>query len=102
MRRFLLILSVLFFQTINYSGAQEKWTLDQCIRYAISNNLDLKITGIQNEISKEDLNQSKRNLLPSASLSSGANNSYGRSLDYTSYEYVNTSQFYSSFRISGE
>lgn len=101
MRKFLLILSGLFFQTIIYSGAQEKWTLDQCIAYAISNNLDLKITGLQNEINKENLNQSKRNLLPSASLSSGANNSYGRSLDYTSYEYVNTSQFYSSFSVSG-
>ncbi|MBN1987510.1 MAG: TolC family protein [Prolixibacteraceae bacterium] len=100
MRKFLVILSVLFFQTINYSGAQEKWTLEQCIAYAISNNLDLKITSLQNEINKENLNQSKRNLLPYVSLSSGASNSYGRSLDYTTYEYVNTTQFYSNFNLS--
>lgn len=100
MRKFILLFFSLLFLTRLYSSAQEKWTLDRCIQYAITNNLDLKVTNIQNEINKENLNQSKRNLLPYASLSSGASNSYGRSLDYTTYEYVNTSQFYSNFNLS--
>lgn len=91
---------ILMFVTF-VSTAQKKWTLDQCIQYAISNNLDLKISSIQNDINKENLDQSKRNLLPYASMNSGVNNSFGRSLDYTSYEYVNTSQFSGNLSISG-
>ncbi|SHF93525.1 outer membrane protein [Mariniphaga anaerophila] len=100
MRLYLILITGLLFLS-EVSEAQDKWTLEQCIRYAVSNNLDLKITSIENEIKKEDLSQSKRNILPSVSLSSGGNNSFGRSLDYTSYQYVNTSQFYSSLNISG-
>lgn len=100
MTKFIYLFLSLYFLTNIYSNAQDKWTLDQCIQYAITNNLDLKISSIQNKINKENLNQSKRNLLPYASLSSGASNSYGRSLDYTTYEYVNTSQFYSNFNFS--
>ena len=83
------------------SFSQEKWNLEKCIEYAIVHNLDLKQSNIQSEINKETYHQSKRNLLPYASLSSNASNSYGRSLDYTSYEYVNTTQFYSNFSFSG-
>jgi len=96
---FVLTTLLLFFYVNVFS--QEEWTLDQCIRYAVSNNLDIKKVTIQNEINKENLSQSKRNLLPYASLGSGANNSYGRSLDYTSYEYVNTTQFYNNLSLSG-
>ncbi|RIJ48246.1 TolC family protein [Maribellus luteus] len=96
-----IIVSVLLLSFGFGAAAQQKWTLEECIQYAITNNLDVKKSGIQNEINKENLNQSKRNLLPSISMGASGSNSYGKSLDLDRYEYINTSQFYSSFGLSG-
>ncbi len=101
MRKYILLFTGMLMLFGLKASSQEEWTLEKCIQYAINNNLDVKQSNIRIEINKENLDQSKRNLLPYASLSSGANNSFGRSLDYTTYEYVNTSQFYSSFSVSG-
>lgn len=64
-------------------NAQQKWTLKQCIDYAIENNLNLKQAGIQEKIASESLNQSKRNFLPSIGASSSAGLNFGRSVDQT-------------------
>ncbi len=100
MKNYFFFLAGLFMILGLNAKAQDGWTLEQCVQYAVANNLDVKNCSIQNEINKESLNQSKRNLLPYASLSSSASNNYGRSLDYTTYEYVNTTLFYGSFNIS--
>ena len=101
MRNYILFFAGIFLLISVNAFSQEEWTLERCIHYAIANNLDVKQSNIQNKINKESLAQSKRDLLPSVSLRTGANNSFGRSLDYTTYQYVNTSQFYSSFNLSG-
>ncbi len=101
MKKIFFILILLIFLKSPHLKGQEKWTLDKCIRYAISNNLELKGNSLQNEIYKENLNQSKRNLLPYVSMGIGGNNSFGKSLDYDTYEYINTSQFYSDFDFYG-
>ena len=101
MKRFFFILIVFVFFTKIHSYAQEKWTLDKCIQYAIANNLDLKVTNIQSEINKENLNQSKRNLLPYVATGISGYNYFGRSLDYDTYEYITTSQFYGDFDFYG-
>ena len=101
MRNYILFFAGIFLLISVNAFSQEEWTLERCIQYAIANNLDVKQSNIQNKINKESLDQSKRDLFPSVSLRTGANNSFGRSLDYTTYQYVNTSQFYSSFNLSG-
>lgn len=80
--------------------AQEKWSLNQCISYAIANNTDLKQFEIQEKISLESLNQSKRNLLPGISASSNAGLSFGRSIDPNNNDIVNTEYFSSTYGIS--
>ena len=100
MRYILLLLAGIFLLVSPNVQGQKSWTLDQCIQYAIAHNLDMKRQILQSDINKEDLNQSKRNLLPSISLGVNTTNSYGKSLDYDTYEYTNTSQFYSSFGFS--
>ncbi len=96
---FFILLSLFVFSNL-YSAGQDKWTLDRCIEYAVANNLDVKENAIQTEMNKETFSQSKRNLLPYVSLSSSGSNSFGKSLDYDTYEYTNTSQIYSSFNLS--
>jgi len=101
MRNYLLLLlaGVFLLAGSNVRG-QKSWTLDQCIQYAIANNLDVKDRGIQSDINKEAFNQAKRNLLPYVSLSGSGSNSFGKSLDYDTYEYTNTSQFYGNYSLS--
>ena len=68
MRNYILFFTGFFLLYSLNAFSQEEWTLERCIQYAIENNLDVKQSGIQNEINIVSLNQSKRNLLPSASI----------------------------------
>ncbi len=85
--------------TVNFLHAQQNWNLDQCILYAIDNNINLKEYEILNKLSQEDLSQSKRNLLPGISASTSAGMSYGRSIDPITNGYVNTQFFNNSYNL---
>ena len=49
--------------------AQKKWTLDECINYAMENNLTLKASKLKQQSAQEDVLQSKAALLPTLSAS---------------------------------
>ncbi len=53
--------------------AQKLWTLRECISYALENNIQLKQSMLQKESSEETVKQSRAQLLPSASFSTGQN-----------------------------
>jgi outer membrane protein len=57
------------------AGAQQKWTLKDCISYAMEHNITLKKSKLQTLSSQEDVRQSKAALLPS--LSASTNQSLG-------------------------
>lgn len=80
--------------------AQKTWTLNQCISYAIANNINLREYEILEKLSLEDVKQSKRNMLPGVSASAGAGVSYGRSEDPNTNDYTNTSFFSNSYGLS--
>lgn len=64
------------------ADAQEevkKWTLEECINYAISHNIDLKQQEQQRSLSEVDLNTSKNSWLPDLNASVGQNFDFGRS-----------------------
>ena len=64
------------------AGAQEaakQWSLEQCIRYAIENNIDLKQRELEQQSREVDLNTSKYSWLPSVNASVGENFGFGRS-----------------------
>ena len=95
------IISIIIFTILtgNSLNAQQKWSLNQCISYAIENNVNLKEYEIQEKLSVEDLNQSKRNLLPGISASSNAGISYGRSIDPITNDYVTREFFNNSYSL---
>jgi len=73
--------------------AQEKvWTLDECIYYAIDNNIQIKQQDLQTSFQKNSLDLSKFRLLPTLSGSGSHNYSWGRSLDQTTYRYTEDQQ----------
>lgn len=63
------------------SQAQEtkRWSLEECIRYAIEHNIDLKQKKQEQENKEIQLNTSKSSWLPNLNASVGQNFSFGRS-----------------------
>jgi len=78
-----LFFSFLFFLlTPFYLFSQDKpWTLQQCIEYALKNNIQIKQNMLNEKLSEASLLQSKAQLLPT--LSGNASNSYnnGKKVD---------------------
>lgn len=80
-------------------GAQEKWSLNDCINYAIKNNLQLKDVKINEEFAGINYRQSKWNLLPGIGAGVDAAMNYGRSIDPNTNGIVNTSFFNNSYYL---
>ena len=59
--------------------AQKAWSLEECIRYAIDNNIDLKQKAEEQAARKVDLNTSKFSWLPDLNGNIGQNFDFGRS-----------------------
>lgn len=57
-------------------SASGKWTLDDCIAYAMANNISLQKATLQRRSAQEDVLQSKSALLPSLDFSTSHNISY--------------------------
>ena len=82
MNRIHLIIALLFILCFTEAGGQEKkWTLEDCIDYAVSNNLDLKRQMLQTESAEVNFLKSKMDVLPSLNFGSNANLGFGRSID---------------------
>ena len=79
--------------------AQENWTLNQCINYALKNNLKLQETGMSAEIAALNYHQARWNMLPSISAGSDAGKNFGRSVDPATNSYVNNSFFNNSYYL---
>lgn len=67
----------------------DAWDLQKCISYALEHNLDISQQQLDENISQNNYLQSKLALLPTAnaSISNGLN--FGRSIDISTYQYVN-------------
>ncbi|MFR9165338.1 MAG: TolC family protein [Dysgonomonas sp.] len=76
-------LSIVFFFSCLCGQAQTKWTLRQCIDYAIENNITVKQQEIIVENSKIDLSTSKNSRLPDLNASLNQSFNFGQSTDYT-------------------
>ncbi|WP_411029239.1 TolC family protein [Spongiimicrobium sp. 3-5] len=92
----------IFFFWLLFSGsliAQENWSLDDCVAYAIEHNLQLKEFKYNADSGKETYRQSVRNLLPGLSGSSDYNIRFGRSIDPNNNDIVNTEFFSNNYSL---
>ena len=82
MKRIYLILTLFIIFCFQDIAAQEKkWTLEDCINYAVSNNIGLKRQRLLTETAEVNFFKSKMDVLPSVNLGSDASIQYGRSID---------------------
>jgi outer membrane protein len=103
MKRIHIILSISLLVSSTILTAQKKeWSLEECVSYALENNIQIKQQDIQTQYQKNALDLSKLNLLPSVNGSASHNYSFGRALDQTTYEFTeNETVLSDNFYISG-
>ena len=92
------ILAGLFATIANAQSA--KYTLNECIEYAIENSHELSIQQSANKIYKYSYQAAIASLLPSVGVSSSASFSFGRGLDANTNTYVDVNSFYNSYTLS--
>lgn len=74
---------------VSQSWSQQKqWTLEDCIRHALDNNIQIKQQDLQTKYQKNALDLAKLKLLPTINGTASHSYSFGRALDQTTYEYT--------------
>jgi len=72
--------------------AQEPWSLEKCIQYAMENNIQIKQSVLNTEYNENLLMQSKLGQIPSLNGSGNYSFSWGRALDQTTYQFTDDQQ----------
>jgi outer membrane protein len=81
MKRSLLIPAVILIVISQEAYTQKKWTLEECITYAVTNNLQLQRQRLQTENERVNLTKSRMSVLPDLNFQSDARLGFGRSID---------------------
>jgi outer membrane protein len=101
---FRLLLFILFLGNVLFAQEQQKvsasMTLEQCIDFALKNNIQIKQTELNTDLSKVNLTQSQANLLPS--LNANASHSYniGRTIDRFTNQFADAQVLSQNFGLS--
>jgi outer membrane protein len=85
---FLCLLAVLGFASVE---AQKVWSLEECISYALENNLQVKRQELNVKYNKNNYNQSYFNTLPDINGQINYGYSSGKTIDYSKLDYVDQS-----------
>jgi len=95
----IIILNVLLFFVGSQLSAQETWSLNDCIKYAIKNNLELHAADLGEQIAEQNYQKSKWSMLPGIGAQADAGRNYGRSVDPNTNGIINTSFFNNSYNL---
>jgi outer membrane protein len=98
---FLLIIAFNIAGQVSVFPQNQAWSLEECIKYAIDNNIQIKQQTIQTRVQKNALDQAKLNLLPTVNGQISHDYSFGRALDLTSYEFYNQTVQSDYFYLGG-
>ncbi len=93
------LITILTFTSLK---GQQIWTLEDCINYAIDNNITVKRQELSAEITEENYNQSKINLLPNLNIRGEHYYNAGKAINYETYQYVNENFQGGSVYLSSE
>lgn len=95
------ILGTLFlFSCASMASAQDVWSLQRSVMYALQHNISVKQADIQSRLAALTLKQSRLMRYPSASLSGSGGVNAGRSIDPTTNLFTNTQLFSTGFSFS--
>jgi len=95
-----LSIAITFFVIITSFAQEKKWTLKECVDYALEHNLSVKRASYTTDLRKEDITSSKGNMLPGVSASASQNFSFGSGFDATSNSRVSVDRRSNSFGLN--
>jgi outer membrane protein len=72
------IIFLLIFSSVDAQNVPKQWTLEECIRYAIAHNIDLKQRAQEEEARMIELHTSQNSWLPNLNAYAGQNLDFGR------------------------
>lgn len=78
----LLVIISVFWGNGLYAQDEDDWTLQQCIEYALDNNIQIKQQELQVKMGKNRLTRAEHNALPSLNASANHSYSFGRSTNF--------------------
>ncbi|MCD4834774.1 MAG: TolC family protein [Bacteroidales bacterium] len=87
----LIIITALTITLSSASNAQKVWTLEDCINYAIENNITVKRQELTAESAERTYFQSKMAVLPNVNANGSHFYNSGKAINYETYSYVNES-----------
>jgi outer membrane protein len=76
-----IITLLIIFYSRETTAQVKKWTLENCINYAVTNNIGLQRQRLQTRTAEINFLKSKMDILPSLNLGSDANLGFGRSIN---------------------
>jgi len=91
MRKSKLLVFLLFGMVFQAFG-QHEWSLEDCITYAMENNIQIKQTVLNTEYNDNLLKQSRLGQIPNLNGSANYTFSWGRALDQTTYQFTEDQQ----------
>jgi outer membrane protein len=102
MKKYLIIIFTCLLSSQGVIFSQQKvWSLEECIKYAIENNIQIKQQAIQTAVQKNSLELSKFQLLPSLNGQASHSYSFGRALDQNTYQFFNQTLQSDYFYLGG-
>jgi len=94
---FILMLSSIFV----CATAQEKWSLDQCIQYALDHSLSYRQAALSINESQINRKIAEQGRMPTLDGNTSYNLSFGRRIDPTTNDFINSSFGNHGFSVSG-
>lgn len=98
---FLIIICISLLNNSAQSQSAKRWTLKECIAYAIDNNFQIAQSELQVEQSKVNLLQSKANMFPTLSGSANHTYNFGRRIDPFTNQFATNRVLSQNFSVSG-
>ncbi|HPR57674.1 MAG TPA: TolC family protein [Bacteroidales bacterium] len=75
------------------------WTIEDCVNYAVENNLQVKQSELDVKYKEVDLLETKLRLLPNLNANASFSYNWGRVLDRTNYTYTNNETNQANFGL---
>lgn len=97
MTKYIFIFAFLSATTVN---AQESWSLQKCVDYALENNLDVRQSEYNLQNSRTDVMQSKSQFLPSVNASAYYGYNFGQTIDPFTNQFAQSAVNTGNFNLS--
>ena len=91
---------VTFFVVITSFSQDKKWTLKECVDYALEHNLSVQRANYTTDLRNEDISTAKGNMLPGVAASASQNYNFGSFFDPSSNRRVSADTRSNSFGIN--